>query len=263
MGSNLAVYEISGPREVDSKVRNDPSSRRKKRRGCRSVRGGRKRRALVSAAPEILVSAPPATLIRVRKHTVRAYARKRAYSQALIDGCVSRLKSISKMYEKYGNNLDLVLMNGDTARTCIKRIQNRYSALRRSWFRLAKCTEDHPDFIQMRFNVLCLGIDEFHARSIRRHKRLPLESPMERDIGELATVPEITPDGCKHCQGGIRGSPACRHCGRNLRTSYRKNRQSDRKTILWNSSSPICKRHNRHLWRCDLEFTSRSPDCRS
>lgn len=250
MGSTIAVYDYTVPRESGMKARKSPR-RGAKRRGCRSGKGGRKRRALVGCAPEIPFTTPSKPL-RVGLASSRHYKRRLAYSQALIDSRVKMGKTIVRMKERTGRGFS-GLEEQDAHWATLQRLSTRYAGYRRSWFDLARKTDgpgSDPSFRQIRFNVLCQGIDEFHSRAMRKmgviaRQKRGLETQDEIDRGELATIPEPKP-GCSYCQSASTKMPVCTRCGRALsKRNQKKGLPETRKSV-----APWCEEHRMHSWRC-------------
>lgn len=251
MGSTLAVYECGIPGEGGSRGRKS-LCRGKKRRGCRSRRGGRKRRALVGAALETSIPTPPRTL-KVGRKKSSDYKRRLAYSQALIDKWCRLGKTIAKMKERTTRGFPS-MVERDLHWANLERAMDSQRRTRRSWFDLAKATDgpgSDPAFRQMRFNVLSLGLDEFHSRALSRQgqvasSRRGYETQDEIMRGPLAT--EVKPQsGCTFCQGVRSKGRLCRHCGGGPATPNRKKSTGESpKAVVpgW------CEEHFGHSWRC-------------
>jgi len=238
MGCKIAVYDFVVPRESGMEGRKVRSSLGRKRRGCRSRRGGtglaraeriRKRRALVGARershalnPDPIQPTPSTVRIRISTRVTKAFEHKRAYLQALVDVAKRRLGSISRMKERFPTDESRILQDGQTVGFHLNKLRCRYGDLRRSWFRLSRPSGDSNEFLQMRWRILVHGLPVVAARVAQTRRRPALETPLERDTGDLVTDRHIKPAGCKRCESWEPGSPAwhgipfCRQCGRRL-----------------------------------------------
>lgn len=132
MGCRFAVYEAISPVESGLKVRKDPGGgKRQNRRGHRSTRGGRKRRALVGAAPQTLrprVSGSDLSdrvLLR-RMRTFDYSTRLAAHVRGLKDA-INRIGDKARM-APLGDN---VIKQHAAAKVALSHASKRWFALRR------------------------------------------------------------------------------------------------------------------------------------
>jgi hypothetical protein len=237
MGCWIAMYDPPVPRESGTKDRKVPFPRRgKNRRGCRSHRGGRKRRALAGDAP-VPPGNPTVSKLGKSGASKRRFEHKMHYSATLIKYFVS----LSKKRETIKEKLQKLSNNGSTNLEIVaKRLEGCGSTmkrLRRSWIDLAKTSGDSHEFIMIRFRVLVLGIDEFskaERSKLGTQARIRLEADW---LGEL--VPEVRrPTSkdkerpadavfeCTKCNR-VTNINICRRCGSDL---SRPGRLNDRRT---------------------------------
>jgi hypothetical protein len=220
MGSWLAVYQPGCPGESRTKELILPSSRRRRnRRGCRSKRGGRKRRALAGAAPEIPHTEP--SKHGTGKCSKRRFERKQAYSATLIKFFSSLSKKRAVMKEKIRSLSNNAVLDVDMYHLIFTRQNRNLTKLRRSWFSLAKTSGDSHEFIQLRFRVLVLGIDEFSQMELRKLSPAGRAKLRKDWLGELVpevveTPPERKKDvgiACPSCGTVSSSKRLCRTCG--------------------------------------------------
>lgn len=233
MGAKFAVYEFGCPSESGLKGRKVPSLRRgRNRRGCRSKRGGKKRRALVGAAPETQLPTPSERRVGSSAWARRA-KRKTDYSRTLIDVFVD-------LSVKRGKVKDFVrrLNNtGQDSQAATKRLNNLNGLMtktRRSWFTLAKTSGDSPEFISIRFRLL---VDA--KRQLFDLERPAMEPPDW--YGELRLeIPRGVPNDeerpadhifeCARCMRTTNLS-ICRMCGSRLTNANRPPRGRNRRGV--------------------------------
>jgi hypothetical protein len=108
MGCNIAVYDVASPREGGMKGRKVPHVRSANRRGSRSRRGGRKRRALVSAAPEtskprVSTFGPSDRVLLRRMRTFEYSARLSAHVRGLREATVRVGRAVEVSSTPYDN----------------------------------------------------------------------------------------------------------------------------------------------------------------
>jgi hypothetical protein len=224
MGCKFAVYEFINPSESGMKVRKDPVLRRgSKRRGRRSTRGGRKRRALAGAAPEIHETS--VTKVRTGVGSgVRRARRKVAYSAALI----SAFCRLSAIREKVRRTLKATpewhFVDVDVYTNRVNNLQRSMRKTRRSWLELAKTSGDAPAFNDLKFRMLVSGkkglIDWSGGPTLRSGKldhdwygELILERPKPLSKAEERPADHVYE--CAKC-ARVTNLRVCRLCGSEL-----------------------------------------------
>jgi len=221
MGSNVAVYDVRVPSEGGLKVRKNPFLRRgKNRRGRRSARGGRKRRALAGDAPVTTRPPPPERRV-VSNCSKRRFEHKQNYSRTLIRYFTLLSEKRASLKEKVRNLSNEARLDVDVYSDRVANMGKTLTRLRRSWFLYAKSSGDPPGFIEMRFRLLTQGLDQVHRSEIRKLGPGSLMKLRSDWYGELVSEvvvkqPEEVIDaglGCPSCGAAPTRSRICRHCG--------------------------------------------------
>jgi hypothetical protein len=242
MGGKVAVYDLSCPRESGVKGRKVPYVRRRNRRGCRSRRGGRKRRALAGAAPTTPILRHPPNVLGLNTRSIsRRFDRKCRYSANLISYFVNLRGIRMKLKEQIRNLPSGTLAPEGIWKERWSKINSTLTRLRRSWFTYAATTEGSSRiFNEVRFLALTEGVDELWSikrRSLSRralekleadwYGELQLEVPS--DVGPSEERPKDHVYECTRCMR-VTNIPICRLCGDDLSSHDLYNRRPGRKT---------------------------------
>jgi hypothetical protein len=239
MGCIVAVYDYTSPREGGMKVRKNPGRYRgRNRRGCRSTRGGSKRRAMAGAAPRN--PGPTPSTKRVGSSRGARYALRRInYSRILI----SYFKKLSEERVQVKDILRRRLNSSRQYETDIHQRLRKLDAtrkrIRRSWLDLARSSGDSSEFLLERFRLLVQGDNGFPIRG-----NYWLRQSLERDwYGELVLADEGNPSEnleeeeaklalswCLRCNRGT-NARFCRLCGAELTPPTRRRKVEKRQVV--------------------------------
>jgi len=224
MGCIIAVYDFTVPRETGRKGRKVlVRLRARNRRGSRSRRGGRKRRALAGAAPETTKPRVSNTRV-VGKSSKRRFEHKQNYSRTLVTYYAALSEKRDALRTKVKNLVPSMTLDVDVYYDRLDGMKKALSRLRRSWFKLARLSGDPPGFIELRFRVLVLGLDEFSRSQLSKLGPVSRVKLRNDWLGELVPETVVTPPKesenplqrkviqCPNC---LAESPSkiCRRCG--------------------------------------------------
>jgi predicted RNA-binding Zn-ribbon protein involved in translation (DUF1610 family) len=189
MGCNIAVYDVTSPRESAMKGRKVPGpTRGLNRRGRRSTRGGKKRRALAGAAPE--TTRPPPSESRVLSRSLKRKERHANYSKILV-AYFTKLQGQREAMKRAVSSSSGVL-DVDLYQQRKQKFQRTVTRLRRSWFLQAKLPGESPLFTSLRFRALSIGIDEFYREAVSKAHSRVLREIRSDWYGELLTEIPVT-----------------------------------------------------------------------
>lgn len=210
MGSKVAVYDLRSPSESGAQVRKNPSHLRgKNRRGCRSRRGGKKRRAMAGAAPETSTPAPSERRITGNCRR-RRLQRKVDYSRTLIGVFVDQSKKLDIVRSRLRSMSNTAHLDVDAYTKRVNNLRGLINKTRRSWLELAKTSGDSPAFCYIRFRLL---VDE-------RNKSFDWDRPFVVKPDWYGELPP--PPGQPEWKQRIvttRKFRVCMHCGQKVTTS--------------------------------------------
>jgi len=174
---------------------------------------------MAGAAPESLDTEPSAH--GTGRSSKRRFERKQSYSATLIKFFVSLSKKRAAMKEKIRVLSNNAVLDVDKYHEIFTRQNRSLTKLRRSWFKLAKISGDSHEFIQLRFRVLVLGIDEFSRTELSKLSPAGRAKLRMDWLGEL--VPEVVekpPErqrdvgiACPSCGTVSSSKRLCRTCG--------------------------------------------------
>jgi hypothetical protein len=241
MGNYCAVYAIVHPDESRLKGRKIPRLKRgAKRRGRRSRRGGKKRRALVSAAPETSEPMVPQHRTGNGRRSAKLYERKISYSRTLIAYFKKLSGEMDVIKKKLRDNPYRVAKKD--MKYAMPRVWKYFltlKKLRRSWLDLARSSGDSKEFCMIRFRLLVAGIDDYREalnRGLSWRTRVKLDADyygeLQQELGQLSSNLEERPAShiyeCTRCMR-VTNIKWCRLCGDRVAPDNRKNRHGDRK----------------------------------
>lgn len=224
MGCRIAVYDMTSPSESGVKVRkNRCQARGKNRRGRRSHRGGRKRRALAGAAPE--TPKPSFSTCQVSNRAWTRRSRTTDYSMRLVALVKAGIIKRNKLTTRRRNG-QTILRHADGTFFAIDdaiEIARKYVRdHRRKWFKLRK--ETHPG--EPSFSA-CFSFDI----ELGENARYLAEALSKAPPPVIVSVPP-THHGSNvmennqgfYCSNCMRATPAtvCRICGAGLSHPDRK-----------------------------------------
>lgn len=182
MGCRIAVHDFTLPCESGEKVRKNPEFVARNRRGRRSTRGGRKRRALTGAAPQ---ATRPSVSRRVVSDRI-IYKRMRLfdYSRRIIDSIKVTGKALSKNRYRLDNdryNVPYQVHYEGCRRKLLK--------LCKQWRTLRAATHGEPDFAIEYAFALEVGDDiPFRGNITKVRTLLPYFRPLVDGIVQAPPI---------------------------------------------------------------------------
>lgn len=229
MGCKVAVYDLTSPSESGKKGRKIPSLRRgRNRRGCRSRRGGKKRRALVGAAPETSTPTPSAKRVGSTCWARRA-RRKVEYSRTLIGVFVDLSRKRNVVKDRLRRCSHSTIFDVDAYTKRMNNLNGLINRTRRSWIELAKTSGDSAEFINIRFRLL---VDE-------RSKSFDWTRPFVVNSDWYGELPP--PPGQPEWKQRIvrtKKFRLCMHCGEKVTTSVHSCKRENRPVVEKSHDSP-------------------------
>lgn len=203
MGCKIAVYDFVTPRESGVTVRKNLGTIDRKRRGRRSTRGGRKRRALTSAAPQTTDPSVPRGAVSDRI----IYRRMRTfdYSRRIVDDikqCGNAIARNRKVLNRAPSRPEYIDRYNDSRARLLK--------LTRKWRDLRAATHGEPSFAIEYAFALEVGDDiPFRGNITKVRSLVPYFRPAVEESVQAIPISAISNNS-----KDIKNSHWCTKCAR-------------------------------------------------